>query len=201
MAVPSKRLGFQAFRHTSGIPARRKAPPFVCPNQAFHTTPLRRRPEDSEASSSSQKAKRQPFKFSLSDFDSRERSAYQSLTTQERDQWREEAQQMHEHMTSPQIESELQGLVSRAVYETAEAVPHVEPAVKRIRPGFFAMGEEEVQDSGEDPKFEGDDIPSLGHGELEQHREMRHYARLAAWEMPLLSSTPCSPSVIFYCSS
>ena len=32
-----------------------------------------------------------------------------------------------------------------------------------------------------------DDMPSLAHGELEQHREMRHYARLAAWEMPLLS--------------
>lgn len=32
-----------------------------------------------------------------------------------------------------------------------------------------------------------DDITSLGHGELEQHREMRHYARLTAWEMPLLA--------------
>lgn len=104
-------------------------------------------------------------------------------------------------MTSPQIESELQGLVSRAVYETAAAVPHTEPTVKRIKPGLFAMGEEEEQDSGEDPVFEGDDIPSLGHGELEQHREMRHYARLAAWEMPLLSSTSCSPSVILYRSS
>ena len=202
MAVSTNRLGFKALRNTSGIPARRKAPPFACPNQAFHTTPLRRRREDSEASSSSsQKAKRQPFKFSLSDFDSRERSAYQSLTPQERDQWREEAEQMHEHMSSPQVESELQGLVSRAVYETAEAVPHVEPTVKRIRPGLFAMGEEEEQDSGEDPKFEGDDITSLGHGELEQHREMRHYARLAAWEMPLLSSTPCTPSLILYYSS
>ena len=201
MAVPTNRLGFKALRHTSGIPARRKAPSFACPNHAFHTTPLRRRREDSEASSSSQKAKRQPFKFSLADFDSRERAAYQSLTPQERDQWLEEAQQMHEHMTSPQVESELQGLVSQAVYKTAEAVPHVEPVVKRIKPGLFAMGEEEEQDSGEDPKFEGDDIPSLGHGELEQHREMRHYARLAAWEMPLLSSTPCSPSLILWCSS
>lgn len=105
---------------------------------------------------------------------------------------------MHEHMTSPQVESELQGLVSRAVYDTAEAAPHVEPVVKRIRPGLFAMGEEEEQDSGEDPKFEGDDIPSLGHGELEQHREMRHYARLAAWEMPLLSklAKPFAPPSI-----
>ena len=201
MAVPTNCLGFKALLYTSSIPARRKAPSLACPKQALHTTPLRRRREDSEAPSSSQKAKREPFKFSLSDFGSRERSAYQSLTPQERDQWREEAEQMHKQMTSPQVESELQGLVSRAVYETAAAVPHTEPTVKRIKPGLFAMGEEEEQDSGEDPKFEGDDIPSLGHGELEQHREMRHYARLAAWEMPLLSSTSCSPSCIHHCSS
>lgn len=43
-------------------------------------------------------------------------------------------------------------------------------------------------DYGEEDEFEEDDISSLGHGELEQHREMRDYARIAAWEMPLLSS-------------
>lgn len=39
-----------------------------------------------------------------------------------------------------------------------------------------------------DPLVEGDDITPLAHAELDQHREMRQYARLAAWEMPLLSS-------------
>lgn len=94
---------------------------------------------------------------------------------------------MHNHMTSPEVESELQGEVSQAAYETSEEVPHDDSTVPRIKPGLFAMGEVEVQDSGEDEEFEGDDITSLGHGELEQHREMRHYARIAAWEMPLLS--------------
>jgi len=49
------------------------------------------------------------------------------------------------------------------------------------------MGEAPI-DSQEDPEFQEDDITSLAHGELEQHREYREYARLAAWEMPLLSS-------------
>lgn len=97
---------------------------------------------------------------------------------------------MHDHMTSPKVESELQGEVSQAVYETAEEVPKGESTVDRIKPGFFAMGELEEQESGEDEEFSEDDITSLAHGELEQHREMRHYARIAAWEMPLLSSTP-----------
>lgn len=94
---------------------------------------------------------------------------------------------MHDHMTSPEVESELQGEVSQAAHETSEEAPQTGSTVQRIKPGFFAMGELEEQDSGEDEEFEGDDITSLGHGELEQHREMRHYARIAAWEMPLLS--------------
>ncbi|KAF2223995.1 mitochondrial ribosomal subunit protein-domain-containing protein [Elsinoe ampelina] len=46
-----------------------------------------------------------------------------------------------------------------------------------------------------DEEFKDDDISSLAHGELDQHREMREYMRLASWEMPMLSTltTPFSP--------
>jgi len=40
---------------------------------------------------------------------------------------------------------------------------------------------------GEDD-FEEDDMLSIGHAKLEEHREAREYARIAVWEMPLLSS-------------
>lgn len=40
---------------------------------------------------------------------------------------------------------------------------------------------------GEDD-FEEDDMMSMAHPKLEEHREYREYARLAVWEMPLLSS-------------
>ena len=193
------RLGFTALRYTSRPPVRRKTVLLACPNRPFHATPLHLRQEDPE-DSPSQKPQREPFKFSLDDLDRDERSAYTSLSPEERQQWREEAKQMHDYMTSPEVESELQGEVSQAVYETAREVPHIESTERRIKPGFFAMGELEEQDSGEDEEFEGDDITSLGHGELEQHREMRHYARIAAWEMPLLSSTPCI-SFLPHCSA
>ncbi|OCL07135.1 hypothetical protein AOQ84DRAFT_295677 [Glonium stellatum] len=55
---------------------------------------------------------------------------------------------------------------------------------ERGKIGFFGEGEEEL---GPDDDYYGDDITALGHGELEQHRELREYARLAAWELPLLS--------------
>ena len=56
---------------------------------------------------------------------------------------------------------------------------------ERIPPGFFNMNEPE--DKYGDEEEEGD-ITSLAHLELDKHRELREYARLAAWEMPLLSS-------------
>lgn len=36
--------------------------------------------------------------------------------------------------------------------------------------------------------FEEDDMLSVAHGKLEEHREFREYARVTVWEMPLLSS-------------
>jgi small subunit ribosomal protein S35 len=55
----------------------------------------------------------------------------------------------------------------------------------RIDKDFWDSGEDEHL--GDEDYF-GDDISALGHGELEQHRELREYARLAVWELPLLSS-------------
>ncbi|KAK1920195.1 hypothetical protein P3342_002491 [Pyrenophora teres f. teres] len=55
---------------------------------------------------------------------------------------------------------------------------------RKIQSGFWAEGEEEM---GPDEDYYGDDLTSHGHGELEQHRELREYARLIAWELPLLS--------------
>lgn len=142
-----------------------------------------------EDDSSSSKPTRAPYQFSLADLDPDEREAYNSLSPKEQREWQEESKKMHDYMTSPNIEQELASDVALAAHEYSEESPHVEMNIPRIKPGLMAMGEVEEQDSGEDEEFEGDDITSLGHGELEQHREMREYARIAAWEMPLLRST------------
>jgi transcriptional regulator of met regulon len=52
-------------------------------------------------------------------------------------------------------------------------------------PGFFNYEDDEA---GEDQEFNQDDLPAKGHQELDLHREIREYARLAVWELPLLSS-------------
>jgi hypothetical protein len=72
--------------------------------------------------------------------------------------------------------------VSRRSYAEAANAP-------RRRVQEYEYEEEEDQDR----KWEFNDISSLAHGELEQHREARHYARIAAYEMPRLFRQPPSP--------
>ncbi|PQE26334.1 hypothetical protein CJF30_00001091 [Rutstroemia sp. NJR-2017a BBW] len=61
-----------------------------------------------------------------------------------------------------------------------------ETARKKLKTTFLNYGDPEPFDEA-DREDDEDDITSLGHMELEQVREQRHYARLAAWEMPMLS--------------
>ncbi|KAI1140461.1 mitochondrial ribosomal protein [Hypoxylon sp. FL0543] len=44
-----------------------------------------------------------------------------------------------------------------------------------------------VTNERDEDEFDEDDIMGMAHGKLEEFREYREYARIAAWEMPLLS--------------
>lgn len=63
------------------------------------------------------------------------------------------------------------------------------PKHAKQKPGFQNQGEEPTGMTLEDEEFQEDDISSLAHGQLDEHRERREYLRIAAWEMPLLSSS------------
>lgn len=88
-----------------------------------------------------------------------------------------------------EMKREIQQLLDEDV-ETGPPMPIPDLPVsrKKLKETFLNMGEVEPFEDGGFMEDEEDDISSLAHGELEQHREWRHYARLAAWEMPLLSS-------------
>jgi len=45
----------------------------------------------------------------------------------------------------------------------------------------------DLLDNDKEEQFLGDDITSMAHAKLEEHREQRQYARAAVWEMPLLA--------------
>ena len=86
-----------------------------------------------------------------------------------------------------EISSEIRDLEDE---EGMMRLPAQENRRKKLKETFLNMGDPEPFED-DDFEMENDlveDMNSLAHGELEHHREMRHYARLAAWEMPLLSS-------------
>ena len=60
----------------------------------------------------------------------------------------------------------------------------------RTTRGFWAEddGDELAQVEDGDEEINDDEITAIAHAEMELHREMREYARIAAWDMPMLSS-------------
>ncbi|MCJ1250421.1 37S ribosomal protein S24, mitochondrial [Trapelia coarctata] len=123
----------------------------------------------------------------------RARAFYESLSPEDKDKYERVSYKIDRHMSSPAVESRLNAKMAHAL----QNMPAEEPgeAPERFKGGLMSMGEVDEFESGEDELFEGDDMSSIAHGELEQHRELREYARIAAWEMPLLSklATPFEP--------
>ena len=84
--------------------------------------------------------------------------------------------------------------VLKAVDREAEEVDRSFPSIdiddappKRL--GLFAEDEEDDELAMEpDDEVADDAITSMAHTELEEHRELREYARIIAWDMPSLSS-------------
>ncbi|KAK6064740.1 hypothetical protein SCUP515_11622 [Seiridium cupressi] len=66
----------------------------------------------------------------------------------------------------------------------------VQKPVRVHKRSFWGEDEQDqdylTEDIDEDD-FSDEDIMSIAHGKLEEHREYREYARIAAWQMPLLS--------------
>ena len=128
------------------------------------------------------------FVFDVSSLGPKDRNTYDHLSPEEKLEYEDNTRKLDEHMNSPKVQSELTAEASTAAFEVSQEIDPEDFKTPYVKVGFMAMGEEDEQGTGEDEDFEGDDISSTAHGELEQHREMREYARIAAWEMPLLSS-------------
>lgn len=82
---------------------------------------------------------------------------------------------------------ELQDLLNAEI-DFGPPGPDMARRKKKLKETFLNYGDPEPFEDGDFDEDSHDDLPALAHGELEQHREWRHYARLAAWEMPLLTS-------------
>lgn len=171
------RPGYLTYRYTCPILSRRKlAISTVSSANRFLTT------------KSNDNGSPRQFVFDIDSLSPEARNHYSYLSPEERTDYEKSSQSLDRLMTSPEVESKLKGVVGEAIHEVVTQVRTPKIQSSRLKLGLFSMGEEDPVVTGEDEEFEGDDITSLAHGDLEQHRELREYARIAAWEMPLLSS-------------
>ena len=171
-------------------PARRKLPYLPIAVRYLHTTPYRAQREDDRFPAQANGAT-PSITSTIDDLDPELRAALESLSPEEQAEFRQAMAEV-EYMSSPEAQADLKEEASLTANDFMDKIPYMEspPRVRTDKLGFMAEGEDDAEDIGEDPEYEADDITSLAHGELEQHRELRKYARLAVWEMPLLHSAP-----------
>ncbi|KAL8827356.1 MAG: hypothetical protein Q9191_003228, partial [Dirinaria sp. TL-2023a] len=177
------RLRSLALRNTRQLPSRRKFPLPTCPFRAISTTPISRRRRRRAVEP------RPPLKieFNYDDLDPEARREYDLMSSEDKARYQADYIAMEEHMNSPEVEAILNAEVTNAANAIQHKFPRGPDRLERVRPGYLAKGEVDQEGSPPDEEYKGDDISSTGHGELEQHREKREYARIAAWEMPMLS--------------
>lgn len=164
-----------------------------CQRRNFHVKSAARKATDGEkpvkASSDRSEFDFPPWKFDIDALNPKDRASYEHSSAEQQQAYRNEQKKVYEKLTTPDGQAEMREMMARLMRDPGKDLPPMEFEEKRVRPGYFNYGEDEPNFVGEDEEFEGDDLTELGHAELDRHREIRHYARLAAWEMPLLIST------------
>ncbi|KAL2009898.1 hypothetical protein VTN00DRAFT_5705 [Thermoascus crustaceus] len=118
-----------------------------------------------------------------------ERSMYEMLSPEDRELFDAENRKFVEEYNDPEKRAAAFAEIERAVAQVEREEPMRFEDVRDKSRGFWAEEEDDefalVEDG--DEEFKDDEITSMAHAELELHREMREYARIAAWDMPLLS--------------
>lgn len=116
---------------------------------------------------------------------------YEMLSPEDRELFDAENRKFVEEYNDPEKRAAAFAEIERAVAQVEREEPMRFEDVRDKSRGFWAEEEDDefalVEDG--DEEFKDDEITSMAHAELELHREMREYARIAAWDMPLLSST------------
>jgi small subunit ribosomal protein S35 len=123
-------------------------------------------------------------------FTDEERSMYEMMSPEERTRFDSETRRFIEEFNDPQGRQETFADVIKGAAQVEREEPLRFEDVKEKSYGFWAEDEDDEFDMAEDgdEDFNDDEITSMAHAELELHREMREYARITAWDMPLLSS-------------
>lgn len=120
-----------------------------------------------------------------------QRSMYDMMSPEERAAFDEQNIRMVAEFNDPRKRAAAFEEIEQSMLriDKEEDLRFEEPRPRRA--GFWAEDEpDELVNTLEDgdEEINDDEITSLAHAEMELHREMREYARITAWDMPMLSS-------------
>ena len=134
--------------------------------------------------------------ISAVDFDPEERATYEALSKPEQVNYLALRNHTNAILESPRTEEQLERLAEEVGREIDREDPWdfpEEPKVKASELGYWGDDEDDEFGQVEDADDEVYDehITTVAENELDLHREIREYTRIAAWDMPLLSSKAC----------
>lgn len=119
-----------------------------------------------------------------------ERSMYDMMSPEERAEFDAENRRLVAEFNDVEKRREAFAELDRSVNQIDKEEDIRFEDVRTKQKGFWAKDDpdELAQVEDGDEEINDDEITSMAHAEMELHREMREYARIAAWDMPMLSS-------------
>ncbi|KAF7593078.1 37S ribosomal protein S24, mitochondrial [Aspergillus hancockii] len=186
MASAARHLGRSALsvarRGSIAIPYRSfsaTTPSFISEDPPVPPTPREPRPEELPAMP----------EYSPDLLTPSERSMYDMMSPEDQKQFDAENRRIVENFNNPAKRAAAFAEIEKRVAHIDKKTPMRFEETREKRLGFWGEEEDDefalVPDA--DEQFNDDDITSAAHAELEVHREVREYARIAAWDMPMLS--------------
>jgi len=164
--------------------------------RCFSTSPLNRAPEDPVMPPPPKELKPEDFppvpEYSPELLTKEQRSMYDLMSPEERAAFDEENNRLVAEFNDPVKRAAVFNDLEKRMQQIDKEEDLRFEDIRPRQPGFWAEDEpdELAQVEDGDEEINDDEMTSMAHAEMELHREMREYARLTAWDMPMLSSKP-----------
>lgn len=162
----------------------------------FSASPLNRVQDDPVIPPPPKELKAEDFppmpEYSVDLLTKEQRSMYDMMSPEERAAFDEENTRMVAEFNDPgKRAAAFEELEQSILKIDKEEDLRFEEIRRPRRAGFWSEDEPDdlvnMLEDG-DEEINDDEITSMAHAEMELHREMREYARITAWDMPMLSS-------------
>jgi small subunit ribosomal protein S35 len=204
MACAARALSRSTLLLSRRCPARsprvlQRPPPLVQQFRFFSASPFVCEKNNSPSSKNTVTERASPIpEFSVNDLPDEDKEVWNMMSPEERSEFEAEYKKYVEEYNDPARRREESAELDRIISQIEREAPEPPEMEKKPVLGFWGEDEEDEFAIVEDGNESSDDvITSMAEAELELHREMRHYARIAAWDMPLLARAYCSAATCF----